>query len=121
MPFVSFDDTITDSGSAALSGSRVLYVAWEILVEGPGVRQPSAWDTTMRLGVGHWEIGNDVTALGLISGVCYDSPHWIDTTLGQWIAIPGEVGGSFGEAIADHIRWSLTEGTSVHLYVFGDT
>ena len=121
MPFTTFEDTLTGSGSAALSGTRVLYVAWEITVEGPAVHQPSVWDTDMRLGVGHWELGNDLTSLGLISGVGYDEPHWLDTPIGQWVTRPTAVDTAFGYTFADHIRWSLTEGTEVHLYVFGDS
>lgn len=120
MPSVIFEDTLTDSGSAVMGGTRVLFVAWEVTVEGPGVHTPNAWDVTSLIGVGHWELGNDLTPGGLISGLGFDSPHWINTEIGQWVAPPGQVGADFSSAIAQYIRWTISPGTEVHLYVFGD-
>lgn len=121
MPFVTFEDTLTDSGSSPLGGSRVFYVAWEITVLGPTIRHPNTWDVDALVGVGHWELGNALDSGGLIAGVGYDSPHWIGWEIGQWIVPPGVVGADFSAAIADHIRWTIEPGTSVHLYVFGDS
>lgn len=121
MPFITFDDTISGQGAAALSGSRVFYVAWEVTTLGPAVHEPNAWDTDALLAVGHWELGNALDSGGLIFGVGYDVPHWMGWHIGQWIAPPGVVGAEFSAAIADHIRWTVSDGTEVHLIVFGDS
>lgn len=121
MPFAIFDDTLTDTGESVMSGSRVFYVAWEITVSGPPVHTPSSWDPNTLLGAGYWQFGNDLSSLGLISGIGYGEVHWINSELGQWIVPPGSVGTDFSAAIATYIRWTLSPGTSVHLYVFGDT
>jgi hypothetical protein len=121
MPSTIWEDTVTDSGSASLGGSRVLYVAWEITAAGPGVRNPSSWDLHTQVGVGFWQLGNDLTALGLISGIGWSEPHWIFSEIGQWIAPPGLVGADFSYALAGSIQWVISPGTEVHMYVFGDT
>ncbi len=89
MPFVTFEDTLIDSGSAALAGTRVFYVAWEIVTVGPTVRRPNTWDLDALVGVGHFELGNSLDSGGVISGVGYDVPHWMGWMVGQWIAPPG--------------------------------
>jgi hypothetical protein len=120
MPSVIFEDDLVDTGSAILGGSRVLFVAWEITTRGPNVRIPNSWDTDTIIGAGHWSLGNDLTPGGLISGLAFDSPHWLYADAGQWVAPPGQIGSDFSAAIAQYIRWSFAPGTEVHLYVFGD-
>lgn len=121
MPSTIYESTLTDAGSDVMGGTRVIYVAWEVTVEGPTIRRPNGWDDDSIVGVGHWSIGNDLTSLGLISGLGFDAPHWIYRTIGQWIAPPGLVGSSITYAVAQYVRWSISPGTSVHLYVFGDS
>lgn len=121
MPSIIYDDEVSGAGSSVLGGSRVLYVAWEVTVQGPNVHQPSVWDSELLVAVGHWELGNDLTPGGLISGVGYDEPHWIYTAIGQWVVAPARVGATDAYSLAQYIRWSMTPGTSVHLIVFGDT
>src|SRR5689334_13863588 len=120
MASVIFEDDVSGLGSSVMGGTRVLYVAWEVTIQGPGVHRPSVWDANMLLGVGHFEFGNDLTPGGLISGIGWDVPHWLYTAIGQWIAPPGAVGASFSEAIAQYIRWSMSPGTTAHIVVFGD-
>jgi hypothetical protein len=120
MPSVIFEDSLSDSGASIMGGTRVFYVAWEITTRGPTARQPNVWDVDALVGVGHWELGNDLSSGGLISGVGYDAPHWIGWQIGQWIAPPGQVGTDFSAAIAQWIRWTFEPGTTVHLIVFGD-
>lgn len=120
MPSVTYEATLTDEGSAALGGSRVFYVAWQITTEGPTIRRPHSWDPNTVIGAGFWQLGNDLTDLGLISAVGWADEHWLYATVGQWIAPPGAVGTDFSAAIAGHIRWTIAPGTAVHLYVFGD-
>lgn len=120
MPSAIYEATLTDAGSAVLGGSRVFYVAWEITAEGPTVRRPHNWDPNTVLAAGYWQLGNDLTDLGLISGVGWAEPHWLYATIGQWIAPPGVVGADFSAALATRIRWVIAPGTEVHLYVFGD-
>lgn len=85
---------------------------------GPQVRQPNLWDSTQVVGIGHFQLGNDLTSLGIITAVAYGEAHWMGSMVGQWVAPPGITGADFSAAIAEHIQWSLTPGTSVHLYVF---
>lgn len=120
MPFITFNDTVSDSGAAALGGSRVFYVAWQMTTRGPTVRNPSPWDLDTLLGLGHWELGNSLDSGGLIFGVGYDAPHWMGWEIGQWIAPPGVSGTEYSAAIADHIRWTVEAGSEVHLIVLGD-
>lgn len=119
MPGIIYEDDLTDTGSAILGGTRVYFVAWEITIFGPTVRHPSYWDVDQYVGVGHWELGNDLTPGGAISGIGYDAPHWINAAIGQWISPPGDVGGTFNSAIAQYVRWAIAPGSEVHLYVFG--
>jgi len=120
MPSNIYESSLTDSGVATLGGSRVFYVAWEVTAAGPTVRTPSSWDLTTQVGVGYWQLGNDLSPLGVITGDGWGEPHWIYAEIGQWIAPPGVVGSDFSAAISDRIRWVLSPGTTVHLYVFGD-
>jgi hypothetical protein len=120
MPSIIFDDTLTDSGSSVLGGTRVLYVAWEVTVEGPAVHRPYSWDPLSLLGVGFWQLGNDLTPGGLISGVGWNEPHWMYTTIGQWVTAPALVGTEFGYSLQQYVQWVLTPVTEVHLIIFGD-
>ena len=119
MPSIIFDETLTDAGFSLTGGSRVYYVAWEVLVPGPAVHNPQSWDTDVWLGIGHFQFGNDLTAAGSISGIGYGDPHWMNAEIGQWIVEPGDIGGTFASVIAEYIRWSISPGTQVHLYIFG--
>lgn len=120
MPNVIYEDSLTGAGSAIMGGTRVYFVAWEVTTRGPLVRVPNAWDVDQLLGVGHWALGNDLTPGGLISGLGFDSPHWVNSEIGQWVAPPGQVGADFSSAIAQYIEWAFTPGTEVHVYVFGE-
>lgn len=120
MPSTIYESNLSDTGEAVMGGTRVLYVAWEVTTFGPTIHVPSSWDPDTLLRVGHWEIGNDLTPLGLISGTAFGEQHWINSERGQWIAPPGLVGSAPSYAIAQYIRWAMAPGTEVHLYVFGD-
>ena len=121
MPSTTYEATLSGTGDAVLGGSRVFYVAWEITTQGPTIRHPHSWDPNTLLGAGFWQLGNDLTALGLISGIGWGEAHWLYSLIGQWIAPPGIIGTEFSAALATHIRWTIPPGTDVHLYVFGDT
>lgn len=120
MPGVTFEDVLSGSGAAELGGTRVYYVAWEVTVAAPYVRHPSPWDDQVVIGVGHFELGNDLTPAGLISGIGYGAQHWMGSMVGQWIVSPAVAGGAFTAEIAEWLRWTISPGTEVHLYVFGD-
>lgn len=120
MPSVIWEDTVSDAGSSVLGGTRVYYVAAEIVTLGPTVHAPSTWDTNTVLGVGHWQLGNDLTSLGLITGIGWGDPHWINSVISQWIPSPGLVGSDFSVAIQQYIQWTIAPGSEVHMYVFGD-
>lgn len=120
MPSVTYEATLTDVGSSILGGSRVFFVAWEVTVVGPTVRMPRFWDTSARVGIGHYSLGNDLTPGGLISGVGYGSPRWFERLVGQHVVTPGQVASDFAADIAQYIEWSIEPGTEIHLYVFGD-
>lgn len=120
MPSVTYEADLVDSGSDVLGGTRVLYVAWEVTVEGPTVRRPVAEDVEALNGVGYFALGNDLTPGGLISGIGWDEAHWFNWEIGQWIVPPGQVGADFSAAVAQYIHWSVRPGTTVHIVVFGD-
>lgn len=120
MPSTIFEATISGVDSDIMGGTHVYYVAWEVTVQGVRVRNSIEGDSAQLLGVGTFQLGNDLTPLGLISGVGFQEPHWMNSEIGQWIPTPGQVGASFTSAIAQYIRWSISPGTEVHLYVFGD-
>lgn len=121
MPFATFSASVSDSGEASLGGSRVFYVAWEVTTPGPGVIPGPTWDPYTRQKVGFWQLGNDLTSLGIISAIGYDAPHWMNFLVGQWIVSPTADPAGFTTVFADHIRWALTPGTVATLYVFGDS
>lgn len=120
MPSIIYEDSVSGAGSAIMGGTRVFYVAGEVTTEGPTVRRPNDWDTDSLVSVGHWQLGNDLTSGGLITGVGWDVPHWIYTSPFQWVVPPGQIGADFSAAIAQYIRWAISPGTEVHLIVFGD-
>jgi hypothetical protein len=120
MPSVIYEDSVTDAGSAIMGGTRVLYVAWEVTVQGPMVRNPVVWDETALVAVGNWSLGNDLSSGGLILAVGFDAPHWINREVGQWIVPPGQIGADFSAAVAQYFEWNLSPGTEVHFVVFGD-
>lgn len=120
MPSAIYEDTLAGSGSSILGGTRVIFVAWEVTVQGPNVRVPNTWDPDTIIGAGHWALGNDLTPGGIISGIAFDQPHWFYSLVGQWIAPPGLNGADISYAVAQYIQWTIAPGTEVHLYVFGD-
>lgn len=120
MPGLTYEATLTGVGAAALGGSRVYYVAWEVLTEGPRIRRPIEGDTEHLNGVGYFALGNDLTAAGIIAGLAWQPEVWMNWERGQWIVVPTVVGTDFPAVIADHIHWSVSADAEVHLYVFGD-
>lgn len=120
MPSAIYEDVLTGEGAAILGGTRVFYVAWEVTVSGIRVRNGSESDPDALMGVGYFALGNDLTPLGLISGVGWQEAHWFNWTIGQWIPSPAMVGSDFSNDIAQYIHWAISAGSEVHLYVFGD-
>lgn len=121
MPSVIYEDTLTGSGDSIMGGTRVFYVAWEITTPGPAIHPISSWDAYTLNRVGYWQLGNDLEPAGLISGIGWDEQHWMNWTIGQWVVSPTLSGADFTAQLAQYIRWSLSPGTEVHLYVFGDS
>lgn len=121
MPGVIYNDVVSGVGSSALSGNRVYYVAFQVNIEGPRVRRPQEADTLTLNGVGFVQLGNDLSAGGLISAVGYDRQLWLNNVYGQYIADGGQVSGGLMRWFADHVRWSLSPGTEIDLVVFGDS
>lgn len=121
MPSVIYEDTLTGAGTAVMGGSRVLYVAWELTIEGPTVRRPVDGDTEFLNGVGYFALGNDLTPGGLISGIGLHDPHWFNWEVGQWLPIPALAGADLTYGFAQYIHWLVKPGSEVHVVVFGDT
>lgn len=119
MPAILVEGTVTDSGSDSIGATQALYVAWEVTVQGRRVRNPFAADTALLNGVGVLAFGTDLTGAGVISGIAWYPEIWLNWSPGIWTPNPTLVGTEFGWIVADHIRWSLSEGTTVHFYVFG--
>ena len=117
MPVV-YENTVSGVGEDILPGGRAAYLGWEVLTQGPRVRNPMESDPDHLNGVGFLSFGNDLSSAGLISGVGWQSEIWLNWLIGQWIVIPTQVGADFGVLFADHVRWSLSVGSSVHFYVF---
>jgi hypothetical protein len=121
MPSISFDDTVSGQGSATLSTDRVLYLAFLVTVDGRRVRTPRDADGATLNGVGFVTLGNSLTAAGILVGDAWGPELWLNTRQGQFIADGHEVASAgFMRWIADRFRWSLSEGTSVHIYILGD-
>lgn len=121
MPFVALDDSYTGSGSVGIGATRVLYLAWEVTAQGPRVRQPLDSDSETLNGVGFIQFGNDLTAAGVISAVGWDEQHWLNTVHGQLVASGGDVSTGYDRWIADHLRWSFSLDTEVHMYLLVDS
>lgn len=120
MPSISFDDTVSGYGSSTLATNVVLYLAYRVTVDGRRVRTPRAADPDTLNGVGFVTLGNDLTAAGVLSGDAWGPEMWFNNRQGQFIANGGLLSGSFFAWIADRFRWSLSEGTSAHIYILGD-
>lgn len=121
MPSISFDDTVSGNGITTLVTNRILYLAYEVTVDGRRVRTPRDADANTLNGVGFVSLGNDLTPAGIISADGWGPEMWLNARTGQFIADGHEVAGGFMRWIADRFRWSLSEGTSVHIYVLGDS
>jgi hypothetical protein len=121
MPFALLNQSISGTSSAVLSGSRVLYFAWNITAEGQRVRQAIEEDPLSRAGIGYVSFGDDLTAIG--DGVAdhWDNPIWLNHISGRWVPYPSLDASGFTYVVATRIRWSLSVGTAGHIYVFGDT
>jgi hypothetical protein len=120
MPSISFDDTVSGADSAVLTTDRILYLAYRVTVDGRRVRTPRDADPDTLNGVGFVTLGNDLTPAGILSGDAWGPELWLNARQGQFIADGHEVSGGFMRWIADRFRWSLSEGTSVHIYILGD-
>lgn len=120
MPSISYNDTISGAGSAVLATDRILYIAYLVTVDGRRVRTPRDADGNTLNGVGFLCLGNDLTPAGILSGNGWGPELWMNSRQGQFIADGHEVSGGFIRWIADRFRWSISEGTSVHIYILGD-
>jgi hypothetical protein len=120
MPSVIYEDSLTDTGTSILGGTRVLYVAWEMTVEGPTVRRPVPDDVELLNGLGYFALGNDLTPGGLISGIGLHQAQWFNWEIGQWLPEPSQVGADFPSVVAQYIHWMVRPGSEVHVVVFGD-
>jgi hypothetical protein len=120
MPSISYDDTVSGHGSVSLTTNRILYVAYEVTAQGRRVRTPRDADPDTLNGVGFISLGNDLTPAGIISGVGWAPEMWLNAVRGQFIAEGYDFSTGYGRWFADHLRWSLSEGTEVHIYVLGD-
>jgi hypothetical protein len=121
MPFSLYDADISDSGSAALLGSRVLYIAWDVTDLGGIGHLAGSVDDEAITGVGGVALGDNF-AIG--SGSAVDRWHpfiWFNTQYGLWTPSPAADGSGFLYEVATRIRWSLSVGAAAHLYVFGDS
>lgn len=121
MPFGLYDADISGSGSAALGGSRVLYVAWDVTDLGGTGHLGGSVDDEAILGVGGFALGDNF-AIG--SGSAVDRWHgfvWFNTQYGLYVPSPAADASGFLADVATRIRWSLTTGAAAHIYVFGDT
>lgn len=120
MPGTIFDSTLTGAGSSVMAGSRVYFVAWAVTVSGPNVRHPNAWDTDELVGVGHYSLGNDLTPGGVLVGIGFGAARWLNSLLGQHVVSPTIDPAGLTADLAQYIRWGISPGTEVHLYVLGD-
>lgn len=121
MPFNVYDADISGSGSAALSGSRVLYIAWDITDLGGLGHLAGSVDDEAIVGVGGVALGDNF-AIG--SGSAVDRWHpfiWFNTQFGLWTPSPAALSGGFLYEVATRIRWSLGIDAAAHLTIFGDT
>jgi hypothetical protein len=120
MPYTVFDSDISGAAAASLSGSRVLYIAWNVLVDGPGVHLGATIDPLALLGVGLVALGDDLTVIGDGAGDHWHAPIWLNIRAGLWTPEPAADPSGFTSMVATRIRWAISPGTSVHLHVFGD-
>lgn len=121
MPFNLYDADISDTGSATLSGSRVLYVAWDITNFGALGHDATGIDDEAILAVGGFALGDNF-AIG--SGAAQDRWHpfiWFNTQYGLWVPSPAADAAGFCYDVATRIRWAFGAGGAAHITVFGDT
>jgi hypothetical protein len=121
VPFALYDDDISGSGSAVLGGSSVFYVAWDVTSIGYQARNTGSLDELNFAGLGGFALGDSFSIVGGSAVDRWHEFHYFNVEFGLWTPEPSAVGGSFAVAIATRIRWSLSFGTTCHLYVYGDT
>jgi hypothetical protein len=117
---VLFDATISGTASAALPAPfRVIYVAADVLVAGPGVGQMGQ-DVADHISRAGWFSLGDNFDIGTGAFERWRDPVWFNFTHTLWTPDPStDAGGNPLSIIAPWLRYWLSPGTSVHLHIFG--
>lgn len=117
---VLFDADVSGQGIGAFSATRVNYLLFNLLEAGPEVRPFSARDSDYLGRIGWITLGVDVDIPGQIEAIAWRAPWWLNFVNTEVSGVPqtDSAANDFG-IWATHARWSLTEGTEGHLFVYG--
>lgn len=118
MPFDYFDSDVSDSGSATLAGSFVIFVSADLITVPPlarGLVDPDEW-----IRAGWWAIG-DSFDIGLGTFEYWREKHYLDFDHNVWSPDPSDEPNTseYFTLRASRIRWQIGPGGLAHLHVFG--
>jgi len=119
MPFTAIDIDISDQGTYDV-GSAANMLFWETHIDtlGPFVRQtdPENLDRIFQAGFIAW--GDNNSVIGGVDRIYWKPPvflEWVDQIYTTGI---DSIGGTPAAFVAHFFRWSLSPGTTGHIYGF---
>lgn len=121
MPFIVYEADLTGDGSASLSGSRVLYIAWDITTLGVIAHQGAGVVTDAVIGFGGVALGDHFDIVGGPDVERWHEFIWFNQTYGLWTPSPAADTGGFLYEVATRIKWNIVSDGAAHVRVFGDS
>jgi len=118
MPSVYYDSDVSDSGSATLGGSAVIFVSADLLTVPPLSRLLE--DGVSLLRAGWWALGDNFD-VGLGAHDYWGEKHYFDFETNVWSSSPSQDPGNSLNftSTATRIRWFVGPGGLAHLHVLG--
>jgi hypothetical protein len=117
MAFTAIDIDISGQGTYDV-GSAANMLFWEVFLDTLGleVRIPEATDTDKLLRAGWISWGDNNSVIGGVDRIYWKPPIWLDFTAQIFTTPVDSLGGNSGLFVAHYFRWSLSAGTSGHIY-----
>jgi hypothetical protein len=117
MAFVAVDTDISGQGTVDV-GSSANMIFWECHLDAIGalVRIPELTDIDHVLRAGFITWGDHNTGIGGVDRIYWRQPYWLSFVDELYTANGDTNNGLFTTFSAHYFRWSLSPGTSGHLY-----
>lgn len=117
MPFTAIDIDISGQGTYDV-GSAANMLFWECYLDtlGPLVRVPELTDPDHILRAGFITWGDNNSVIGGVDRIYWKPPHWLSFQAEIYTTGIDDLGGTPSTFVAHYFRWSLSPGTSGHIY-----